>query len=101
MRRALIPMILAALVAAALVVGASLGAGSGSPAPSYGTPIVVHDHARSHVHVATATTKASPLAALDKRFRALIPAARCAQGAAKATTAKRRRAAALKGARTA
>jgi len=45
---------------------------------------------------ARSTAAKSPLAGLDRTFRALQPAARCAAGADKAATARRLRAAALK-----
>jgi hypothetical protein len=47
---------------------------------------------------ARSTAAKSPLAGLDRTFRALQPAARCAAGADKAATARRLRAAALKNA---
>ncbi len=47
---------------------------------------------------ARSTAAKSPLAGLDRTFRSLQPAARCDAGAAKAATARRLRAAALKNA---
>jgi hypothetical protein len=76
-RRALAALLAAAAAAVALALGASLGAGPSDAAAR------------------------SPLAGLDRTFRALLPKAGCAEVAARVATAERRRAAALRGARTA
>ena len=83
MRRSLILVIMvaAAAVAATLALGAAPQGGG--------------------AQTAKVKASSSPLAALDRTFRGLIPSARCPEGAPTATLAKRRRAAALSGAATA
>jgi hypothetical protein len=93
MRRLVVLVLMAcAAGAAALALGAVLGAGStgaGGAGPAAG------GHA---VHAAAPNAVASPLAGLDRRFRKLRPDAACAAAAAKAKAAARLRAAALRGA---
>jgi hypothetical protein len=85
-------LLVSAAAAATLALGPAFGAGPVSAEPP---PAASAEHG---VHL---KAKPSPLARLDRTFRAILPAARCDAGAGKRRTASRLRTAAFKGARTA
>jgi hypothetical protein len=80
-----IVLVLCAAAAASLTLGSALGSGPSSPVAG-------------PAHPAHLTAAASPLAGLNATFRRLAPEARCDKAAAKARTARRLRAEALRNA---
>jgi hypothetical protein len=86
-------LLVSAAAAATLALGPAFGAGPVSAEPPQAPAAAGHG-----LHL---KAKPSPLAGLDRTFRAILPAARCDAGAAKRRAASRLRTAALKGARKA